>query len=267
MQHPFINVACELAYHINKTIIVRNFNKLHSMPKGSAEFIEFFGFTKRAVAEESMALIRRYYPHHSVIVNKQAENIKDTSFAWFINPIDGMDNYLNNDMGFSTSIVIKCNNNIEHAVIYNPVLDELFVASKGHGAFLNTQKLTISSNSVLAGSCIYEYIEGASNKGINAYSIVNNLLLKQKTRVRNIGNLALSMANVACNRASVLFAVNAKEQEAAAGYLLMREAGAVVSDFKGYMPFAKSCDILAANLTIYKQVASLIKDAIVDTVV
>ena len=178
--------------------------------------------------------------------------------VFIVDPIDGTTNFVRNFRHSCTSIALEQNGEIVLGAVYNPYLDELFTAEKGHGARLNGKPIFASERDikhavVLFGSSPYNH-ELAAKSFRAAQSLFESGL-----DVRRMASAALDLCYIAAGRADVYFEYIISPWDHAAGHLIAQEAGAVVSDFSGRLVSnRKKCSILACGKNCYSEAKKLL---------
>jgi myo-inositol-1(or 4)-monophosphatase len=189
----------------------------------------------RMVQQEILYILKDNYPNHNFIAEESHVQSIDPKkeYTWYIDPLDGTSNFMHGFDHYAISIAVVKNNNIEHSVIYNPINDELFTASKGRGAFLNNKRLRVStcmkiSEALVASSFMHKKNLNSPTemqKYINVASSVSGM--------RRTGSIALDLAYVAAGRLDAFFDSNLYTWDIAAGLLMVKEAGGLLGDFNG----------------------------------
>lgn len=194
-----------------------------------------------------------FLAEESSTVNEFIES-KDT-FIWVVDPLDGTVNYAHNLPIFSISIALVTNKKIQLGVVYQPILDEMFVAVRDQGAFLNGKKIQVSKcdsldNSFLVTGFPYNI---DSNPGGCIDQFVN--MLQRGIPVRRLGSAALDLAYVAAGRFDGFWEINLNPWDTAAGVILIEEAGGKVSQYNLDDYWIFDNNILATNSLIHNQLA------------
>jgi myo-inositol-1(or 4)-monophosphatase len=192
------------------------------------------------------------YKDHAILSEESInEAHQEGQIYWIIDPIDGTWNYAHKIPQFCISIAAARDQEILAAVIYAPIVDEVYTASKGSGAFLNKQKLQIKEPESLYHSCIsvkiLEHIDTSRSFGI----------------IRRSGSTALDLAYIAASRITALVETSIQPWDVAAGTLLIQEAGGVVTTFENNpLIVDQKSSILAAPQNIHKDLVKLINLAL-----
>lgn len=201
--------------------------------------------------------LREAFPDHSIIAEESGGE-GGAEYLWLVDPLDGTTNYAHGFPWFSVSIALLKEGEPILGVIYHPVLNELFWAEKGKGSWLNGIKIFVSrtpelSSSFLATGFPYDIRESkANNLGHFSHFALKALA------IRRAGSAALDLAYLACGRFDGFWELKLHPWDMAAGFLLVIEAGGMVTDFKGdkFNPFGK--EILASNGRIHGQMLDVL---------
>lgn len=198
--------------------------------------------------------ISESFPTHSFLAEESGLTTGDgNTVRWIIDPLDGTVNFAHGIPIFSVSIAAEYNNEIVCGVIYHPMMNELFVAEKGKGAFLNGQKINVSSTNNLKSSILvtgFPY-----NVHQNPEHVIQHFtgLVDKGIPIRRLGSAAIDMAYVACGRFDGFWEVGLSPWDVAAGWLIIKEAGGTVSDFSGNDYNLSSNTILSTNSNIHQE--------------
>lgn len=181
----------------------------------------------------------------------KSQNFDSNSIKWIIDPLDGTVNYAHNIPFFCVSIAAELNNQIYIGVIYNPLIDEMFYALKGHGAYLNGSLISVSTTDKFEDAFLvtgFPYRPGESNYR-SAELFVN--VVQRGMPIRRLGSAALDLAYVADGRFDGFWEMELNPWDVAAGYLLVQEAGGLVTDYALNTYSIYSNSILATNGLIH----------------
>ncbi|MCX7816220.1 MAG: inositol monophosphatase [Syntrophales bacterium] len=206
--------------------------------------------------------IRSTYPSHDLITEESVGLERGNVYRWIIDPLDGTTNYAHGYPVFCVSIALEFEGEVVLGVVYNPMLKELFVAEKGKGAFMNGERIKVSSidnlsRSLLATGFPYD-IRYSKDNNLNFFVI----MARKAQAIRRGGSAALDLAYVAAGRFDGFWELKLKPWDMAAGCLLVTEAGGVVTDIKGG-PFQLGLDnILATNGLIHGDMVEALREAL-----
>ena len=202
--------------------------------------------------------IKNDYPDHSILAEESGESATDSDYKWIIDPIDGTTNFAHDFPFYCSSIALEIKGNLQIGVVYLPVLDELFTAQRGKGAFLNDKKIQVSKvdnlkTSMLATGFAYDVHE-TDMDNVNHFKN----FLKQARAVRRPGSAAIDLCYVAAGRFDGFWELNLHPWDVAAGVLLIEEAGGKVTSMAGEHYSIYSNNILASNRGIHGDMVSIL---------
>lgn len=203
--------------------------------------------------------IRQRYPDHDILAEESKGMARSSRCRWIIDPLDGTTNYAHGYPVFCVSIALEKENEIHLGVIYNPMLDEMFVAEKGNGAFLNGKRIAVSnttdlSKSLLATGFPYD-IRSNRNNNINYF----NGMAKSAQAIRRAGSAALDMAYIAAGRFDGFWELRLMPWDTAAGWLMICESGGIVTDLFGGAFRLEDPHVLATNGKIHHDMVNMLK--------
>jgi len=198
------------------------------------------------------------FPGHDIVAEEGDYLQSDSPCRWIIDPVDGTTNYAHGYPWFCTSIGLELDGELVAGVIYNPVYDELFTATKGGGAQLNGIPLSVSpraplQNSLLGTGFPYDCATDPAN------NFANFIAFQKKARgIRRAGAAALDLAYVAAGRLDGFWELKLKPWDVAAGVLLVREAGGTVTTFDGSAYDIFNDRIVASNGLIHDEMVAML---------
>ncbi|MCX6161524.1 MAG: inositol monophosphatase family protein [Ignavibacteriae bacterium] len=209
-------------------------------------------------------IIIRDFPGHSLLSEEIGAIDSDSGMKWIIDPIDGTINYAHAIPLCCVSIGIEKNKEIVMGAVYNPMSGELFFAEKGQGAFLNDKAISVSEESNFNKSLLVTgFPYNTSKNPNNPVGVFANFLL-QDIPIRRLGSAALDICWTACGRFDGFWEYNLNAWDVAAGFLIIKEAGGVVTDFKGEEYSVYKKEILASNGKIHNEMMAVIRSAVKD---
>jgi len=213
-------------------------------------------------------ILKKETPEFNILTEEKGKifNNKKSNYLWIIDPLDGTKNFYFHNPIFATSIALAYlpdlkpeNAEIILGVVYAPFLKETFVAEKGKGAFLNGKRIYVSQKTTISES-INTYCHG-SEKESTLRAVETFKVLFQKSRsFRQLGAGTVEHSYVACGRTESIMIPGVKTWDAAAGALLVREAGGKVTDYQGNEWNLASKDILATNGKIHSAILKDLKN-------
>jgi myo-inositol-1(or 4)-monophosphatase len=180
--------------------------------------------------------LRRANPEYAILGEEggaQKGNRGASRHTWVIDPLDGTSNYLHGWPHWCVSIALVENGEPIHGVVFDPLRNELFTASRGSGAALNERRIRVGERKDLAGAMLVTGFPPRERARAGAQLECLRELLRDAEDVRRTGSAALDLAYVACGRADGYFEAGVQPWDIAAGVLLVREAGGRVCDYRG----------------------------------
>ena len=180
------------------------------------------------------------------------------SYEWIIDPLDGTTNFLHKIPVFAVSIALRHNGEMLSGVVYNVMADECFYAWKDGGAYLNDQPISISHNEDFSESLIATGFPYYDFEKLEQYLSTFKELISETRGLRRLGAAAVDLAYVACGRFDGFFEYSLHIWDIAAGVLIVKEAGGIVSDFDGGQDHLTGSEIIATSPHIYKPLKKII---------
>ena len=231
MQKPVVNVMVKAARQAG-TVILRHMSKLDSLNVVEKNRQDYASEVDSLAEKEIIKELRRAYPDVAILAEESGAMGKGRQ-TFVIDPLDGTSNFLRGMPHFCVSIALVENGEPTDGVIFDPLRNELFTASKGAGALLNDKKLRVSDRKELASSMLITGFPPRERARLAPQLEAIRVLLDEAEDIRRTGSAALDLAYVACGRVDGYFEAGVKPWDIAAGILLVREAGGRVCDFRG----------------------------------
>jgi myo-inositol-1(or 4)-monophosphatase len=204
-------------------------------------------------------IIKEAFPEHNILTEETPMPQLPSPYRWVIDPLDGTTNYAHGYPCFCTSIALELEGKILLGAIYDPLLDELFTAQKGKGAFLNGEGISVSLTARLTEALIstgFPYdIRESPNNNVDHF----NHLIMEAQAVRRDGSAALDLCYVAMGRFDGFWELKLNPWDVAAGKLLVEEAGGVVTDFSGGELDIYGQETLASNGRIHEEMVGVLQ--------
>ena len=185
------------------------------------------------------------------------ERSKWESF-WLVDPLDGTTNFIHGYPQFGISIAVAHQGRIEHGLVFDPLRDELFTASRGQGARLNDRRIRVSRTQHLNRALLGTGFPVRTIEKIDPWLKTFRALLPKASGIRRAGAATLDLAHVAAGRFDGFWEMGLKPWDMAAGILLVREAGGLVADFDGGQGFLESGNIVAANSVLFNELLRVV---------
>jgi myo-inositol-1(or 4)-monophosphatase len=258
---PLLNIAVRAARKAGN-LIVRSLNRLDSIAIESKGRNDFVTEVDRGAEQEIIAAVRRVYPNHAFLAEESGRTPGATGsdeFLWIIDPLDGTTNFLHGFPQFCVSIAVQHRGRSEHAVIYDPLRQELYTASRGEGAQLEGRKIRVSATKSLEGALIgtgFPYRENL--KHLDAYLAMFRVVAQKAAGLRRPGSAALDLAYVAAARTDGFFEFGLSPWDTAAGALLIVEAGGRIGTLTGG-EFQMGPHVIAGTPKVYEALLAELK--------
>ena len=262
--HAMANMARRAARQAGQ-ILLRNMDRvdlLHIEHKSPNDLVSE---VDRQAEAAIVDVLHKAYPDHAILGEEGGESVPGSGgseFKWIIDPLDGTLNYLQGIPHFCISIAAMRANQFEHAVVYDPVLNEEFVASRGGGAQLNGRRIRVAGTAKLEEAVLCSGIPArAIDEHLDGYMAAVAEFNRRCRGLRRFGAAALDLAYVAAGRVDGFWELSLYPWDIAAGALLVREAGGFVGDTYGGDDFLATGDVLAANPKIFKSMVQTLRKA------
>ncbi|HEY8699061.1 MAG TPA: inositol monophosphatase family protein [Rhizomicrobium sp.] len=261
---PALNVMIAAARKAGRRLI-RDFGEIENLQvslKGPADFVSVADQRTESILVSELQKARAGYP----ILTEEAGLIDgpDKSHRFIIDPLDGTTNFLHGIPHFAISIALEREGQLVSGVIYNPVIDEMFTAEKGHGAYVNDKRMRVAVRKQLQVSVSatgIPFLGRGDEAGHRRFLAELNAVMNASAGIRRFGSAALDLAWVAAGRFDAYWEHGLAPWDLAAGILMVREAGGVTTDLDGRDRMLASGEILAANENLHPQLLKLLKAA------
>jgi myo-inositol-1(or 4)-monophosphatase len=251
--HPTLNIAIRAA-NAAGDIIYRYLEHVDKLVVSSKAQNDFVTEVDKQAEQAIISTLLKAFPDHSIKAEESGESTgKQSDCQWIIDPLDGTTNFLHGFPQFAVSIALKEKGRLTQAVVYNPVNQELFTATRGGGAFLNNQRLRVSKQKSLEGALLGTGFPFRQQQHQDVYLETFKALFPMTAGIRRPGSAALDLAYVAAGRLDGFWEIGLSEWDMAAGALLVQEAGGLLGDFSGGHEYLESGNIICGNPKVFKQ--------------
>ncbi|WP_445400116.1 inositol-1-monophosphatase [Zobellella sp. An-6] len=258
--HPMLNIAVRAARNAGQVIVkgFANPDNLETRQKGQSDFVTNVDLD----AENAVVnTIRKSYPEHTIIGEECGELVgSNNDYQWIIDPLDGTTNFMRGIPHFAVSIALRVKGRTEQAVVYDPIRDELFTASRGAGAQLNGYRIRTGKAKDLTNTVLATGFPFKQKHQADAYLAMFKAMFVQCADIRRAGAASLDLAYVAAGRVDGYWELGLKPWDSAAGSLIAREAGAIVTDFVGGHNHERSGNLVCANPKVLKAMLASIRE-------
>jgi myo-inositol-1(or 4)-monophosphatase len=258
---PALNVMTSAARKAGRRLI-RDFGEVENLQislKGPGDFVSVADQRTESILVGELQKARPGYP----ILSEEVGVIDgpDKSHRFIIDPLDGTTNFLHGIPHFAISIGLERDGQLVTGVIYNPITDDMFTAEKGSGAYLNDKRLRVAARKDLKQTVAATGIPFIGKDGHERFKSELSAVMANTAGVRRFGSAALDLAWLAAGRYDAFWERNIKAWDMAAGILMVREAGGVVTDMDGGAKMLDVGHVLASNEALHPQFLKLLKEA------
>ena len=243
--HPLLNIAVRAARQAGG-VIAHNIDRFDAFTVSEKAANDFVTDVDRVAERRIIDTIRRVHPDHAFLAEESGAHGRG-DFEWIIDPLDGTANFIHGFPHVAVSIAVRHRGRIEHGVVFDPLRQELFAASRGSGARLNERRIRVTARGHLKGSLLGGGFVNRGTGGLEAYLANLRALTSGLAQIRRSGSAALDLAYVAVGRLDGFWEHGLSPWDIAAGVLLVQEAGGIVSEPGGGDDYLRSGDVVAAN--------------------
>ena len=257
-----LNTATAAALKAGKLISLQT-QRLDQVVIDKKERNDFVSDVDRAAEAEIVFALKRAYPDHGIIGEEGSSINPEADYQWIIDPLDGTTNFLYGVPHFAVSIACVYKGRLEHGVIYDPTLDELFTASRGDGARLNNRRIRVGTRRSMTGALLSTGIPFRDDQmdNLDTYLKTMKALIPDTAGIRRQGSAALDLAYVAAGRFDGFWEFGLKQWDMAAGVLLIQEAGGLVGDMQGGNTHIQTGNIVTGSPKVFKEMVQRIRPA------
>lgn len=263
--NPAVNIAINAARKAGRIINIAS-NDLDSIrieKKGPNDFVSEIDRKAEAAIIET---IREAYPHHGFLAEESGVSKPDKpdkthgkgsgNFQWIIDPLDGTTNFLHGFPQYAVSIALYQDDKPQAGVIYDPNRNEIFSAAKGEGAYMDNRRLRVTQSG-LSGALVATGFPYKNIDYVKQYLAQMELIMSNTAGLRRPGAASLDLAYIAAGRFDAFWEYNLSPWDYAAGVILIREAGGIVTNVNGKMADIHCSDLLCANPKLHEQILNL----------
>ena len=251
--HPMLNTAIKAARRagalINRAIVAGGFEV---QTKRANDFVTEID---KAAEAAIIGIVRQSYPDHAILAEESGEDAGGTKneYTWVIDPLDGTTNFIHGFPVYAVSIALAFKGQVQQAVVYDPSRNDLFYASKGRGAFLNDKRLRVSKRIRMSEALIGTGFPFRKGDNFKRYVQMFEAVMQNCAGLRRPGAAALDLCYVAAGYYDGFFETGLQPWDAAAGSLMITEAGGLIGNFTGDADFLYQREVVAGNPKIYGQ--------------
>jgi len=249
--HPMLNIAIRAARQAGD-IIIRSADSIDTLKITIKSQNDYATEIDKRAEEEIINILLSAYPDHGVLAEESGYLNEDAEYIWVIDPLDGTTNFMHGFPHYAVSIALKKGDIIEQAVIYDPVRQDLFTATRGKGAMLNNRRLRVGRQRKIEGAFLGTGFPFKNDKDIEPYLDIFRDIFSTTSGVRRAGAASLDLAYVAAGKLDGFFEIGLKPWDFAAGVLLIQEAGGVVTDFSNNHDYHTTGNIVCGNPKMHR---------------
>lgn len=249
--HPILNIARRTAISAGK-IILRYYENLDRITVNSKRANDLVSDVDLQVEQEIIQSLRRSYPEHAILSEESGTLAGDAEHQWLIDPLDGTTNYLHGLPFFCISMAYLYRQRLEIGLVYDPLREEFFTASRGQGAQLNGRRMRVTTRSQLNGALVSTGMPPWISGQQHSIMAMINDVVQQGSILRRNGSAALDLSYVAAGRLDGFWETHLHPWDVGAGTLLVQEAGGLVGDYHGGHEHLYQGQIVAANPKLFK---------------
>jgi myo-inositol-1(or 4)-monophosphatase len=257
---PTLNVMITAARKAGRSLI-RDFGEVEQLQvsvKGPANFVSIADTKAEDIIFKELNKAR---PGYGFLMEERGlVEGADTTHRWIVDPLDGTTNFLHSNPMFAVSIGLEREGQMVAGVIYNPASDQLFTAEKGKGAYVNDRRLRVAARKTLADALLTTGIPHRGRDGHARFLKEMEVLMREVAGIRRTGSAALDLAFVAAGRFDGYWERNLKPWDMAAGIVIVREAGGIVTGLDGTDSMLETGDVIAANIQMHKALLPFVQD-------
>ncbi len=254
--HPMLNIAVRAARRAG-TIIVQSQRRLDEVKFERKGHHDYVSQVDRDAESAIVDTLSTAFPDHQILAEESGSS-GQSDHVWIIDPLDGTLNFLHGYPQFAVSIALTVKGRLDQAVVYDPMRDELFTASRGAGAQLNGRRIRVTKCLQLDDALLATGFAVRRKSEMRACLDSLGHMLGHCADVRRAGAAALDLAYVACARLDGFWEFGLKPWDVAAGSLLIQESGGLVGDTEGGEAHVERGDIVAANPKLFRQILTVL---------
>ena len=257
---PLLNIAVRAARRAGD-LIVRNVDRVPSLGVRTKSRNDFVTEIDQLAERDIVETIRRTHPDHGFLGEEGGRSGGD-EFVWIIDPLDGTTNFLHGFPTFAVSLACEHRGRLEHGVVYDPMRQELFTASRGDGAQLDGRRIRVSRQVELEGSLVGTGFPYRANaRWIDEYLAMLKAIMQQAAGIRRPGAAALDLAYVAAGRIDGFWEIGLNAWDTAAGTILITEAGGRIGTLSGG-EYRQGGNVIAGTPKVYEAMVECLRPLI-----
>ena len=256
--NPILNTAFKAARRAGQ-MMIRASGNLEAVKIDSKAFNDFVSNVDRESEMILVDALKEAYPHHKITCEESGSHGKsEAEYEWIIDPLDGTTNFLHGHPQYAISMALLHKGVLQEALVYAPEHNDLYMASRGQGALLNDRRIRVSNRIELNRCLIGTGFPVVDQSMMDRYLAILKDFLSKTAGGRREGSAALDLCSVAAGRLDGFFEFNLKPWDVAAGALIVKEAGGIVTDMQGNDTWLQTGNIVAGNPKVLAQMLQII---------
>ena len=257
MMHPMLNIAIQAARQASR-VIVRFMDQMDRVDITQKSTNDFVTEVDKKSEEIIINEIQKNYPNHAILAEESGRSKSTDEFCWIIDPLDGTRNFMHGFPHFAISIAVMKKNQLEIGLVYDPITQELFTATRGQGAYLNSRRMRVSGVKKMEMALIGTGFPFKNKDDTKNYLNTFEKVFLNCGDIRRTGSAALDLAYIAAGRLDGFWEAGLQTWDIAAGALMIKEAGGSVTDFAGGETYLEHGNIVAGNTKVHKELLQMI---------
>ena len=262
--NPLINIGIKAVRRAGN-LIIRHLDRMDQFPVTQKGRNDFVSEVDLMAEEEIIGCIHYHYPDHAIVAEESGtkhspgKGTTKDDFEWIIDPLDGTTNFLHGHPNFAVSIGVRHKNRMEHGIIFDPLRNEIFHASRGSGAQMNDRRIRVSGQRRLSNSLVLSGFPSRHPGQFDNWTACFRDIFPLVSQSLHSGSAALDLAYVACGRGDAYWESGLNIWDMAAGSLIVREAGGLVTGFQGEQDHLSTGCVIAASPGIFSDILGIVK--------
>jgi myo-inositol-1(or 4)-monophosphatase len=254
----FIGTAFRAAMMAGEHIL-KNLGRITKEDIDIKQASDFVTHVDREAEQIILNTIKQNFPDHHFLAEESVREDDRGEYRWIIDPLDGTTNFIHGYPVFSVSIALELHSEVIMGLVYDPLRHEMFTAEKGRGAFLNGKPISVSSVTDLSNCLAATGFPFRRKDLIDPYlSLFKNIFYKVSD-IRRAGSAALDLASLAAGRCDCFFEIGLGPWDIAAGSILIKEAGGIITDFSGGADYLLTGNTVAATPVLHEEILKEVK--------
>jgi myo-inositol-1(or 4)-monophosphatase len=255
----FLEAAIEAADTAGKFILA-NRGSLTAADIDKKQAFDFVTRVDKEAEQIILKIIKSKYPDHDILAEESKKDIETEGYRWIIDPLDGTTNFIHGFPVTAVSIGLQYQREMIIGAVFDPFRNERFTAAKGGGAFLNGEKINVSKTDTMGSALIATGFPFKQKDLIDPYLSLFKKVLVEVSDLRRPGAASIDLSYIACGRFDGFFEIGLAPWDCAAGALMIKEAGGIITNFGGGDDIFATGNIVAGNPLMHELLMKMTKD-------